>query len=450
MIKLVFSNSFEFNDAFASVVPLHSRGVDSSWLNKRASAPLFDFSKIKASDNETLVHLLALADGEFLGANRNGDYFPKEANQKYHKTFLKAHYFHDHVNDDPKHSFGRVVAAAHNDKMHRVELIVAIDNNKGAKDLDELEKKGEFGVSMACRVPYDICSICNNKAKTRAEYCKHASHMMGRILEDGRQVYVVNDHPDFFDISKVWRPADRVAYTFRKLDKAASDAIVGGAELAENLAPHLRYPVRQSSATNAKCAVLMYMHNIANNNLAKLARSALHISDLSNDIISDLKKSDSDSIFACLHSRGIFLTVDDFFKIAEIDRSNVKSSDIKKRVAGLLSSINTDKAKQIASNGSYDGCCVKVNSKTLKAACAIQTNRSVMSEILVSDSILKTAECGLSDKTFEKSAVAVDPKADLLAEEYVAYLTSFAFKAAECNPAKSTNIKNLTTLCALS
>ena len=168
MIKSVLSGSFGFNDPVAVIMPLHRAGLDHGWSEKRAAAPLFDFSKIAelARPDEELVHLLALGDGETVGANRNGDYFPKVANQKYHSTFLKAHYFHNHANKDPKQAFGRVIAAAHNEPMGRVELVIGIDSEKGAQDLADLEKDGEFPCSMSCRVPFDICFPSNTPVLT--------------------------------------------------------------------------------------------------------------------------------------------------------------------------------------------------------------------------------------------------------------------------------------------
>jgi hypothetical protein len=69
-----------------------------------------------------------------------------------------------------------------------------------------------------CRVPYDVCSICGNKSKTRNDYCQCVKSLgLGRILEDGRQVGVVNLYPRFFDISFVFIGADKTAKVMVKL-----------------------------------------------------------------------------------------------------------------------------------------------------------------------------------------------------------------------------------------
>ena len=60
-------------------------------------------------------------------------------------------------------------------------------------------------------------------------------HNLGRVLEDGHILHADNPNPTFFDISHVFRPADRIAYISGKLEKAASAGIISGAELAEHL-----------------------------------------------------------------------------------------------------------------------------------------------------------------------------------------------------------------------
>ena len=91
-------------------------------------------------------------------------------------------------------------------------------------------------VSHNCKVKYDRCSICDNKASIRTQYCKHLKNYMGQIVDTnlasqwsaetgkkilpGTQVFAYNDFPKFFDISKVYVGADRTSYI---LGKAASN-----------------------------------------------------------------------------------------------------------------------------------------------------------------------------------------------------------------------------------
>jgi hypothetical protein len=107
------------------------------------------------------------------------------------------------------------------------------------------------GVAVSnCRVPWDRCSWCGNQARTRDDYCKEAACKAGgcadnltRLIKMGNDVHMLHvDNPDptWFDISDVYRPADRTAYgnVADWLDKAASDNGffgVGSAKMAQDL-----------------------------------------------------------------------------------------------------------------------------------------------------------------------------------------------------------------------
>jgi len=74
------------------------------------------------------------------------------------------------------------------------------------------------GVAVSnCRIPWDRCSICGNKARTRSEYCTHIMNHLLEIQPDGKQVYMINEDPTFFDISYVLRPADKTAMLLSKV-----------------------------------------------------------------------------------------------------------------------------------------------------------------------------------------------------------------------------------------
>lgn len=150
MDKVILGGSFNGLEQFAEIIQLGSTGLDIGWLSKRASVS-DQIASLRPEKGKTYIHLLALGDGDTYGCNRNGDYFSKEANQKYHSTFVtKAKFFRHHQNKDTDPSYGEVKLSEYNPKMHRVELVVALDNNKAQEELDILEKKGEFPVSMAC------------------------------------------------------------------------------------------------------------------------------------------------------------------------------------------------------------------------------------------------------------------------------------------------------------
>lgn len=78
-----------------------------------------------------------------------------------------------------------------------------------------------------CKVPYDVCSICQHQSKTPKDYCEHARSMMNTILPDGRKVFVRNPKPRFFDISFVFIGADKTAKVMAKLASKGSQVCMG-------------------------------------------------------------------------------------------------------------------------------------------------------------------------------------------------------------------------------
>ena len=249
----------EFDDTFPTgeltlqlVLPLRDGRFDTGRVTKHASEALDYIKNVAPEPGKTHLLLLAMGGEETYGPNRNGDAFseypvpargkeatargerwlvaPGQELTKTYKTFESnpARTFQHHQNKDPNKASGHVKRAFWNPRMHRVELLTVIDNEKDAEWVERVEQ-GEFpAVSMGCRIKYDVCSRCGNKAPSRAEYCKHAL-AMNQINPDGTKNFVYNPDSDFFDISRVFRPADRIGYTLKKV------AEVGSVRLAADL-----------------------------------------------------------------------------------------------------------------------------------------------------------------------------------------------------------------------
>jgi hypothetical protein len=261
MIKVIQPQSQDFSEPVASLIKVSSRGIignDKVDLVKRAGAEfVHKLANIKFANDETPVHLIAIGATEDYGPNRNGDGFKRACCEQYHDTFVKhARFYRDHLNKNPAKSYGLVKASAYHEPMRRIELVAVLNNNKEAadrngglvadKELEKLARGEDIGVSMACTIPFDVCSHCGNKARTRAEYCDDVDngghckagglkHNLGKVAFDGSVLHADNPNPRFFDISNVFRPADRIAYISGTLSKAASSALVSGAELAERM-----------------------------------------------------------------------------------------------------------------------------------------------------------------------------------------------------------------------
>ncbi|MFW5895434.1 MAG: hypothetical protein ACOCT9_01690 [archaeon] len=209
-----------------------SPNQDNSHLEKLASGRLSDEIKtyikknIEKNPNYVYVLVSALGSGEIWGPNINGDYFPEDQIKKSYKTFEDIGYvFTHHKNKDPEKSKGDILFAHWNPRMHRVELIVKIDRRKAPKVANDIDNGKMWDVSMGCKVPYDICSICGHKARTENDYCKHIKNHRGDVLPDGRQVYMINMNPRFFDISFVYIGADRTAKSLMKIASKLNSSI---------------------------------------------------------------------------------------------------------------------------------------------------------------------------------------------------------------------------------
>lgn len=82
-----------------------------------------------------------------------------------------------------------------------------------------------------CKVAFDVCSICGAKRSGSHDpnMCDHIRHQLGKVAENGKVAYMRNTEPDFFDISFVTRPADRIAYSL----KVASGEVVTSEMMAK-------------------------------------------------------------------------------------------------------------------------------------------------------------------------------------------------------------------------
>ena len=221
----------------------NGRSVDTSRVTKYASEALDYIKAIAPEPGKTQLLLNALGAEETYGPNRNGDGFPEypipargkiasldrkwfvppgEELTHHYASFEKnpAHAFKHHANRDPSKASGVVKKAFWNPRMHRVELLISVDNDKDPEWVKRASD-GEFvPVSMGCRIKRDVCARCGNEAPTRADYCDHVKFAMNMVDGNGFKDYVHNPSPDFFDISRVFRPADRTGYTLKKVAEA--------------------------------------------------------------------------------------------------------------------------------------------------------------------------------------------------------------------------------------
>lgn len=218
---------------------LGQRSSNIKVASENAFAPeIMDFiSSLEPVLGKLYALVNAMGATEYYGCNKNGDGFYEHTLEERHPTFVsKGKPFMHHKNKDTDKFYGKVLFSAYNKNMHRVELVVEYDTNDLEKKyVDKVNNNEIVNVSMGCRVPYDICSICGHKAKTPSEYCDCLRHSpgIGRMLPDGRKAFAINTEPEFFDISIVTVPADPTARFLTKI--ASVDNIVTSTERAKEL-----------------------------------------------------------------------------------------------------------------------------------------------------------------------------------------------------------------------
>jgi len=300
---------------------------------------------LKSEPGKTFVLVLAVSADEYYGDNRNGDAFaenpipgftePGDELLRHYHTFQDANNFMHHANKDPNKRVGRVTRPFYNHPMHRVELILRVNNDKAGRVVERIADGELPAVSMGCKIKHDVCSICKNKAPSRAQYCSHARDYLGQILPGtDKKVKVYNPAPRFFDISWVLRPADRTGYMLKKVagfggdrpyEIRSSGALAEYAALAQFKSAELRKAsditkIVQGEMVDAKeegAALSAREAGQLREFLAGPADSVLdQMPDISDDAIGGMaEKFTFPEILSTLADAGIVLTTPEFVKL---------------------------------------------------------------------------------------------------------------------------------------
>jgi len=156
---------------------------------------------------------------------------------------------------------------------------------------------------------FDVCSHCGHKAPTASDHCEHIKKMLGQVLEDGTKIYMKNPKPKYFDLSLVFKPADRIAYTLRKV-AAAGGEVIGGHELADMVGlVDWTHPKMAAKRTLAA----MYKE------IPMTIRQVTRPKDVHPNVAAELKKQANlhgiDQLLGFLHSNGWLLSPRDFAEV---------------------------------------------------------------------------------------------------------------------------------------
>lgn len=355
MVKICTWGAFSDDGApYVTMLPTTGRGFRLKFASgarkvaSRETAELVQKFAEEYSPKPKHAYLLATALGayEAWGANNNGDGFYeedllKESDDVGYRSFAKhGHVYVGHRNKDPKKAIGKVVLAAYNHRMRRVELIEELDMEKAASFLDQWEKTGSLPTSMGTKVPYDICASCGHKARRPVDYCEHAKYAMRRVLSNGMVMHVRNPNPRFFDQSHVIVPADKVAGVMEKVATVGYTGVVPSAVLAEELmgekvASGDLWDLVKSATDAEPTLPLSLLEDLSEFPLEKVCSTMGHLGVIPNPVewqYLSLASSGNRKLAASLYQRGVCFTPDQSLEVS------TEGSD------GLVGSWNIDRS----------------------------------------------------------------------------------------------------------
>lgn len=226
---------------------------DNKPLSKQAASDVVNKSileQFRPPKDYFLGHAISHGDSEWYSFNKNGDFWPEKENSKHAHTFVKYGAYYPEHDVRPETKKGIIKAAFHNPKMHWTEVVFWGHRKKAAEDYEDAKAGKAKAYSISAHVRTDECSICQNKARRKKDYCQHAKRMLTTYVPGiNKFAYLINHDPTFYDLSTVARPADRVAVTLGymlegdELSKAASEGVVPSAEIAARLGIGSKYAV---------------------------------------------------------------------------------------------------------------------------------------------------------------------------------------------------------------
>ena len=321
MVKFSSNSDFDFGVESTQVV------TDLHGLVKRASSrQLLKFAK---TANQTDLHVIAVGAYEGTGINRNCDLFKEADCKKNHGYFKRAdravHRHHKNKKTDPK--FGNIKASAYNDKMKRIELIVGLDNDTCGDIIQEQEKVGHTNWSMASKQAHDVCTWCGHKAVTDEDRCAHIPDKLGELNDMGEICAMENPDPNWFEISYVRRPADRIGMS---LSKVASENRLRPMLTRDYLqlytgfeapADNALFISKKASDKRALLPKLSEMEKFIDGIAQKPAQKQLAKTEkIASDLVDELRKLEPARFFKLSAERGIILSPENFVSYLFGDR----------------------------------------------------------------------------------------------------------------------------------
>jgi hypothetical protein len=175
--------------------------------------------------------------------NSNGDCFPHDElirldavlHRPVYASFIgKGVYINHQHTDDPRYAKGiildsRYVQSNADDKY--VELLLGVDRKKDPIFARDVERGLINKFSMGASVQFTKCSVCQNEARRKEEFCEHiAKHKMREVkAQDGSKklAYELCFGVTYNEISAVSDPADETAQLLHRIAKNTPNVEIG-------------------------------------------------------------------------------------------------------------------------------------------------------------------------------------------------------------------------------
>lgn len=378
MINKVLTSGYNDSAHFpaAAVIPHFNGKLDRSALRKRASIFDADYGTFERKPKHTYIHLISVAAGEQYGPNSRADFYngesyrhdfpqPKEGGPSFiilkpglaathNKTFMEhGGVYTEHVSSlDGAKPQGYIVKAAINPEMKRGELIIGVETDKWSDDIQKLESGKPMKFSIGASAPYDICSICGNIAKTEDGHCDHYKSMPGEFMADGNQVYVISDNCLFHDISRVKNPAEKIAFSIRKVASGRGSRFESACgprnlnvvrSLCKTAAAQARFDALSKLAAIEKEIIAEANSGVLDPGLVKYFKKRKNDKPSSEETRGLLRFANESGIVNACNCAGHILSPEEFVSIMlpkeDVAAFRIDPEDVKKEIPGIFGKI---------------------------------------------------------------------------------------------------------------
>jgi hypothetical protein len=325
------------------------------------------------SAGQTDALVIALGAYEGTGANRNGDIFKEAECINNYKTFVKSgsrkkdgsydgralNRHHKNKPEDPK--YGNIKAASYNNKMRRIELIIGMDNDKCAEEIQKLAEGKQINVSMAAKVAFDKCTWCGYEAKDDRHRCDHIPVKLGEVNKRGEMCSMDNINPKWFELSIVGRPADRIGMSLKLASdnqyiKTASDykSLYPGFVVPDDIDDTVKiskYAADKRGLVKKLAALEKHIEGVISGGpksskdkyMVEEKAKLKHSENMSPEMLDELRKYEPSKLLKVLADHGIVFSPEDFIKYLfgadKLGNTEDMFSKVKKHLPSMFSDI---------------------------------------------------------------------------------------------------------------